>query len=107
MWILYIGLTIITQKDILYTDLLNTCGYLNFLPLSGVSQAQLGNRKRLRYRPSLSFYIYSNTVRRGWETCIMFFETFPNKEKNPGSVGAVPIPSSLSHMIFKVFDISY
>lgn len=118
MWIQYIGLTIIMQKDILYTDLSNICGYLSFLPLSGVSQAQLGNRKRLRYLPSLSLSIcIMNIARRRWETCIMFFETFPNlRKRTRGRLGQYrslllyPIRFSkylTSHFDFNILQISY
>ncbi len=49
MWILNIGLTIITVRGILLLFIQNECGYLEFFPLSGVSQAHLGNRISLRF----------------------------------------------------------
>lgn len=36
LWIDYIGLTVIEQRDIILADLSNICGYLSFFPLSGV-----------------------------------------------------------------------
>ncbi len=66
----------------------NGCGYLRFLPLSGVSQAHLGSRKSLRNTTSDLREEGANTNRI---TRYFFLNVF--KKKKPGSVGAVPIPS--------------
>ena len=55
----YMGLTNTPVGDIIPYRSLQVCGYLGFFPLSGVSQAQLGNRKSLRF---LSFSYFDLTI---------------------------------------------
>lgn len=72
-----------------YVFFQNSCGYLRFFPLSGVSQAHLGSRISLRFTTS-------DLRKKGLIQIVLldiFFLTC--KKKKPGSVGAVPIPSFL------------
>ena len=102
MWIVYIGLTIITLSGYNFSYLYLICGYLSFIPLSGVSQVLLGKRIRLRsfYHLSVprlgeSKIHLSLRIGRGVQILHFDFYSLIFSEKRPGSVGAVPIPFSL------------